>query len=164
MVAYNTTTLTGKDRRSFSQTVQHVHLKTERVTLPLPPSMGRDAHFEMEIYARFMRHLRQVPNSRLEIKILAAIQFTADMMDVGDALVAKTLADLGLRAPRKAFPAAFLDFADRAVQRRVWTEGVVVPSSVVAMKEHWDLIGENRFAETVRDHYAVSNEGAYASA
>jgi hypothetical protein len=163
MVAYSTSTASGKDRRSFSPAIQ-APLNNERVALPLPPAPGREANFEMEVYARFMRHLRQVPNSRMEIKILSAIQFTADMMEVGDALVAKTLADLGLRAPRKAFPVSFLDFADRAVQRRSWDTSGPAPSSIMAMKEHWDHIGENRFAATVRDQYAVYNEGAYAGA
>src|SRR5690606_29181979 len=51
---------------------------------------------ETEIFARFMRHMRNVPNSRTEIKVLSSIQFTADMMDMSDALVAKILVDMGL--------------------------------------------------------------------
>ncbi|MFN3827934.1 MAG: hypothetical protein ACK4NR_09970 [Micavibrio sp.] len=136
----------------------------EQIRLPLPPSMAEDMRFEMEVYARFMRHLRHVPNSRMEIKILSAIQFTADIMDHGDALVAKTLVDLGLRAPRKAFPVSFLDFVDKCVQRRDWSGGSVPPASVLALKEHWDHIGENRFATAARAHYAVFNENMYVRA
>lgn len=136
----------------------------EHISLPLPPAIENDSRFEMEVYARFMRHLRHVPNSRMEIKILSAIQFTADIMDHGDALVAKTLVDLGLRAPRKAFPVTFLDFADKCVQRRDWTATSVPPASVMALKEHWDRIGENRFATAGRAHYAVFNENFYVRA
>lgn len=138
----------------------------EQITLPLPPAISADSHFEMEIYARFMRHLRHVPNSRMEIKILSAIQFTADIMDHGDALVAKTLVDLGLRAPRKAFPVTFLDFADKCVQRRDWSGAAssMPPANVLALKEHWDHIGENRFATAGRAHYAVFNENFYVRA
>ena len=135
----------------------------ERVVLPLPPQLGDESRFEMEVYARFMRHLRSVPNSRLEIKILSAIQFTADMMDNSDALIAKTLADLGLRAPRKAFPVSFLDFADRALMRTSWEAGSP-PACVMKLRHHWDRIGEDRFAHTQGGRYAVYNETVYASA
>ncbi|MCM2344406.1 MAG: hypothetical protein NDJ24_07585 [Alphaproteobacteria bacterium] len=136
----------------------------EQITLPLPPVLSDESRFEMEVYARFMRHLRHVPNSRMEIKILSAIQFTADIMDHGDALIAKTLVDLGLRAPRKAFPITFLDFADKSVQRRHYAGGSVPPPAVLALKEHWDHIGENRFATAGRAHYAVFNENMYVRA
>ena len=133
------------------------------IMLPLPPQMGPESRFEMEIYAKFMRHLRNVPNSRTEIKILSAIQFTADTMDVGDALVAKTLIDLGLRAPRKAFPIAFLYCVDKTVSRSFWDMGSP-QASVVALKEHWDRIGEDPFAGSTRTKYAVYGDGVFASA
>ncbi len=120
------------------------------MVLPLPPT-EKEATSEMEIYARFMRHLRMVPNSRAEIKILSAIQFTADMTDVGDALIAKTLVDLGLRAPRRAFPASYLDHVDRSLMRSGWEVGG--PSaSTLALKEHWDGIGEDPFAAFRREY------------
>lgn len=140
-------------------------LNRDKIVLPLPPSADREHRFEMEIYARFMRHLRNVPNSRMEIKILSAIQFTADMQDVGEALVAKTLVDLGLLAPRKAFPCEFLDFCDNMMMRK--STGFKdahsgPPPAVAALKEHWDAIGENRFGP-LPIHYAVFNTGSYVS-
>ena len=99
----------------------------------------------MDIYARFMRHLRCVPNSRVEIKVLAAIQFTADMLDYSDAHVAKLLVELGLRAPRMAFPAEFLCFADQALMRECWEIGG--PSSALLdLRDYWASVGEDRFA------------------
>ena len=112
--------------------------------LPLAPE-DKNAHTEMEIYARFMRHLRMVPNSRIEIKILSAIQFTADMLDIRDALVAKTLVDLGLRAPRKAFPSDYLEFVDKSLLRTGWEVGGPTQSAS-ELKLHWDKIGEDKFA------------------
>jgi len=134
----------------------------ERITLPLPPATGEEARFEMEIYARFMRHLRHVPNSRMEIKILSAIQFTADMMEEGDALVSKMLVDMGLRAPRKAFPVAFLDFADKSARRTGWQQGTP-PHSVLKLQGHWSKIGEDRFAHNLPGQYTVYNESNYVS-
>ncbi len=131
---------------------------TERIALPLPPPLGEECKFEMEIYATFMRHLRHVPNSRMEIKILSAIQFTADTMDIGDALVAKTLVDLGLRAPRKAFPVAFLDFVDRTSHRKALDHSGTACTHILDLREHWDLIGEDRFAPDLRTKYAAYNE------
>ena len=146
--------------------------KTEQIVLPLPPSLtnlaaGQDTRFEMEIYARFMRHLRNVPNSRMEIKILSAIRFTADMLDIGEELVAKTLVDLGLRAPRKALPGTFLDFCDKCMLRRSWdapddevhSDRSGLPPAVRMLKEHWEVTGEDRFA-VLPVHYAIYNTGA----
>ncbi len=112
--------------------------------LPLLPAFDATPD-EINIYARFMRHLRHVPNSRPEIKILAALQFTADMQGHSDAHIAKTLVELGLRAPRLAFPADFLKFADRALMRTGWDIGG--PSAaLLELKQHWDSIGEDKFA------------------
>lgn len=145
----------------------------EQIVLPMPPALtdlgaGQDTRFEMEVYARFMRHLRNVPNSRAEIKILASIQFTADMMDVGEELVAKTLVDLGLRAPRRAFPCSFLEFCDKCILRRSWEINGGVgefsgpPQVILALKEHWDTIGEDRFGP-LPIQYAVFNESVFVS-
>jgi hypothetical protein len=120
-----------------------------RIILPLPPSLADEDRFEMEVYARFMRHLRLVPGTRMDIKILSSIQFTADMMDHGDALVAKILADLGLRAPRRAFPVAFIDFVDKSMQRFAIHMGTPAPAAM-ALKEHWDMIGEEEALEGLR--------------
>lgn len=122
---------------------------SSKIILPLPPS-DKNARAEMEVYARFMRHLRMVPNSLPEIKILSAIQFTADIIDIGDALVAKTLVDLGLRAPRKSFPSDYLEFIDKSLLRTGWQVGG--PTQGAAdLKLHWDKIGEDKFAAFRRD-------------
>ncbi|PJB70646.1 MAG: hypothetical protein CO093_07295 [Alphaproteobacteria bacterium CG_4_9_14_3_um_filter_47_13] len=134
----------------------------ERVILPLPPQAGEETRFEMEIYVRFMRHLRDVPTSRMEIKILAAIQFAADVMETGDALVTKTLVDLGLKAPRKAFPVSFLDFADKGIMRTNWDHGSL-PASVVKLHHHWNKIGEDRFSYGMAGQYSVYNENHYVN-
>lgn len=125
-------------RNAFSHT-------DERIALPLPPHMADEYRDEMEIYARFMRHLRHVPNNRMEIKILSAIQFTADMLDYSDAHIAKLLVELGLRAPRMAFPADFLSYADQALMRRGMETGS--PSQGIRqLKEFWDMIGESKLS------------------
>ena len=115
-----------------------------QIILPLPP-LSPTASSERDIYARFMRHLRNVPNSRVEIKILSAIQFTADMMDVTDALVAKVLVDCGLRAPRSAFPTDYLDFVDQSLFRSGWEIGGPTQGAL-ELRDHWDRIGEDKFA------------------
>lgn len=132
----------------------------EAVTIPMPPELFGDTHQEMDVYARFMRHLRHVPNSRTSIKILSTIQFTADMVGLSDEHVAKILVDLGLRAPRMAFPASFLDFIDSALMRNEWDIGG--PSkSMQELCAHWDTIGEDKFAP-VRRTFKVLSEEAYS--
>lgn len=128
----------------------------QSVILPLPPELQEDG--DMKVYARFMRYLRHVPNSRMEIKVLSAIQFTADILDCSDAHVAKLLVDLGLRAPRMAFPAEFLAFADQSLVRNEWDVGG--PSKgMVALQTHWNEIGEDKFAAFKRE-YPLLEEGA----
>lgn len=77
------------------------------VFLPLPPLDGA-SHKTLELYGRFMRHVRLSPCSDMTLKILSAIEFTADIMNLRDVDVAESLADMGLRAPRCAFPSSYL--------------------------------------------------------
>lgn len=125
-----------------------------KLVLPLPPEDVKMKE-EMEIYARFFRHLRHVPHSRMDIKILSSIQFTADFLDHSDAHVAKVLVDLGLRAPRMAFPADFLRFADDSLMRSGWEFGAP-GASLMALKEFWDRNGEDKFASFQRDFALLS--------
>lgn len=125
-----------------------------KIIFPLPPEMTqRD---DIEIYARFMRYLRHVPSSRIEIKILSSIQFTADMMAYSDAHVAKLLVDMGLRAPRMAFPADFLHFADASLMRKGWEIGGPT-SSLHALKEYWDNTTEGVWPEKLKPEDALKD-------
>lgn len=129
----------------------------DHTTLPIPPAHVKKSDAEIEIYARFMRHLRHVPNNRVEIKVLSAIQFTADMTDNSDAHVAKVLVDYGLRAPRMAFPADFLRFADQSFARSTWAVGG--PSrALLELRAHWESIGEDRFC-AYRGEYSLVGGG-----
>ncbi len=115
-----------------------------RICLPLPPEKI-NMRGEMEIYARFMRHLRLVPNSSVEIKILSAIQFTADLLNHHDAYIAKILVDLGLRAPRKSFPADYLEFVDKTNLRSNLEVGSASRETKL-LCQHWHDIGEDKLA------------------
>ena len=84
-------------------------------------------------------------------------------MDLSDALVAKTLVDFGLRAPRTSFPAAYLEHVDDSLMRTGWELGAPSSSSI-AVKKHWDGIGEDPFASIRRDYSVVEGEGFFAGA
>lgn len=130
-----------------------------RIILPAPPASEAGETDERAFYGWFVKHLRDVPNSRIEIKILSAIQFTADALGYSDAHIAKSLVDMGLRAPRMAFPSDFLSFADSCLLRSGWEVGG--PSaSLLALKKHWDAIGEDRFAAFKRD-YSLLDEKVF---
>lgn len=132
------------------------NLPTERVLLPLPP-FSPQAKFEMDVYARFMRHLRHVANSRDDIKVLSAIQFVADMMDVQDDEIAKVLVDHGLRAPRVAFPATYLEFIDNSLMRNEWEPGAA-SEAIKELRDHWGRIGEDRFAGFKRYYPTLADD------
>lgn len=128
--------------------------KDIKLVLPLPPQNPAMTE-EMEIYVRFFRHLRHVPHSRMDIKVLASIQFTADFLDYSDAHVAKVLVDCGLRASRMAFPADFLRFVDDSMLRSGWEIGG--PSmAMIELKLFWDKNGEDKFAAFKRDYSLLS--------
>ncbi len=112
-----------------------ITIKSDKVTLPhLEKSNSRSE--KSEIFIRFMGHMRHVPVSRVEIKILSAIQFTADMLNSSDAHISKELVEMGLRAPRLAFPIEFLDFIDNSLMRCGWDVGA--PSeAMVELREQW---------------------------
>ena len=134
---------------------------TSGAVLPLPPRVaGISARADdMEIYVFFMRHLRHVPCSRAAIKVLSAIQFTADILDCSDAHVAKVLVELGLRTSRMAFPADFLRYVDAAMIREGWQVGGPTP----ALKElgtYWRAQGESPFA-AVHDGFCLSGHAAF---
>ena len=120
------------------------NLLSESVILPIP-EINADAKTDMEIYARFMRHLRTVANSRMEIKVLTSIQFVADMLDLPDAQITKALVDMGLRAPRMALPSDYLDHADACLMREDWEVGAANPA-LKSLQSHWNTIGEDKFA------------------
>jgi hypothetical protein len=116
----------------------------ENVFLPLPPTTGMES-LELEVYARFMKHVRLSPNNRMQVKIFSAIEFTADFLNLSDALVSKMLADMGLRAPRAAFPESYLNHVDESLMRTGWDVGAPC-ASTIDMKRFWDDIGEDKFA------------------
>ncbi len=128
------------------------------IVLPFPPT-DMKATFEMEVYARFMRHLRTVPTTRPDIRVLATMQFVADMMNIEDTDVATVLVGLGLRAPRMAFPESFLVSADKALMREVHEIGFANPP-MQELQSHWYNIGEDRFA-AFRRCYPTLAEGMF---
>lgn len=112
-----------------------------------------------DICIRFLRYLSRVPNSNLEIKVLSAIQYSADMLDYSDARAAKTLVELGLRAPRKAFPADFLNFIDQALTRDSWEIGSA-NDAMHDLARYWVANGENAFVAVNRE-FDLVNEGTF---
>lgn len=140
---------------------------TNNITLPTPPPSSGDEitttrSEDHVIHSRFMNHLACVPNSRMEIKILSSIQFTADILGYSDEHVSKVLVDLGLRASHTAFPAAFLKYAENALVRTLWDVGA--PSS--ALKEldtYWINRREDRFTSLRAETRWLDERNAYQS-
>lgn len=130
-----------------------------RIVLPFPPEDAPHLRQEMDIYVRFMRQLRSVPCSQDDIKILIAIQSVADMASLGDAFVARVLVDLGLRAPRLSFPESYLEHADASLMRSNYHVCAASPS-LIALKDHWNAIGEDRLA-AFRRVYPSLTEGLF---
>ncbi len=110
------------DHQTFKELRSMFNKETDNITLPHAERVIVSPE-KWYIYTRFMGHMRHVPVSRMEIKVLSSIQFTSDIMDASDAHTAKALIEMGLRAPRMAFPIEFLDYIDRSMMRRGWDIG-----------------------------------------
>lgn len=107
-----------------------------RFVYPLPPmSFDRYAD-DMDIYVRFMRHLRVTPHSREDIRILSAIGFVADMTGQGDADITVTLIEMGLRAPRSALPASYLIM----ISQRLLRGDGGLSAAALSLVNHWHKI------------------------
>lgn len=130
----------------------------ENSPITLPQRMDVEgSSTEADICIRFLRHLTAVPSSQLDIKVLSAIQFVADIMDYSDAHIAKTLVDMGLRAPRKAFPASYLDHADGSLLRDTWEVGA--PNlALQQLAAHWQTLGEEIFVAAQRSYDLLDEE------
>ena len=132
---------------------------TTFINYPIPPT-DTSKHIEMDIYARFMRHIRLVPHNREEIKVLIAIQFVSDMTASSEAHVSKVLVELGLTGPRSAFPAEYLDYVDASMMREGFEYGA--PSMHTKdLVDFWSANGEDKFAAYKRQ-YSLLNEEIYS--
>lgn len=113
-----------------------------RIILPcLPESAGQ---VEREIHLAFFKSFRDGPNRRMETRILTAIHRAADVTDNSDAYVSRVLVDMGLMAPRLAYPADFLDHVDATLLRDRPLRSV--PAAYLALTSHWAAIGEEGYA------------------
>lgn len=119
----------------------HIEYSPHHCQLPKAPDDHSFRSEDMDIYMRFMRHLRNVPAGDVSVKIVSSIQFTADFLVSSDAHVAKVLVDLGLRAPRQAFPASFLDYADGALSQGGWSFGGA-NKHIKQLHSYWVRIGD----------------------
>ena len=111
---------------------------SERIILPTDQE-------DCAVYHIFMQHLPRVARNRLDIKILHALQYTADATGTDVTDICMMLVQMGLRAPRLAFPASFLEQVDLAVIRHGRGDMVLDPT-VMALRHHWDQLGEDRWA------------------
>lgn len=73
---------------------------------------------EIDIFVHFTGHYRNTPQIEEQYKILNAIQYVAVLMDHSDEYISRQLVEMGLRAPRDAFPIDFLSYFDRVIERK----------------------------------------------
>jgi len=125
----------------YNPTIKTTRAAT-RIILPcLVESAGAN---EREIYMAFFKSFREGQQRRMEVRILTAIHRAADETDNSDAYVSRVLVDMGLMAPRLAFPADFLDHVDATLIRDRPLRSI--PASYTALTQHWTAIGEEMFA------------------
>ena len=135
------------------QATPSITLSPSEIVLPLSP-IHREC-LESRVCHKFVKHLRHVPSSRNEVKILASIQYTADMLNCSDAHVSKILVDYGLRAPRQSFPETFLEHVDQSLLREPYEVGTA-GWSYKELSKHWRSIGEDEFTP-MRKSYAIQH-------
>ncbi len=105
------------------------------VRYPLPPTMFHRFADGMDVYVRFMRHLRVSHHARASVNILLAMEAVVASTDHDALSTAMILVDLGLRAPRAAFPAVFLDLVDGA-------SGRDMSPAILGLMQHWQIMDD----------------------
>lgn len=133
--------------------------KTAAIKIHFPVFQASMNANDKEIVQIFMQSQRDVPHAREEAKILSAIYKTADLVGTSDAYIAKILVDFGLRAPRLAFPADFLDHIDNTMIRSEQAGFSLLSKSYKKLINYWTAIGENplEFAKNPVPAYTVSS-------
>lgn len=124
------------------KTPSHQNTSTSRIKMPAPPlSALQNDPFCLDLYNHFTGHIRNASPHMVELQIFEAIQSTAVHMNISNAFAAATLVDMGLRAPRKAFPASFLDYVDKIRTNTELRQNA--RPSLMALNEHWHDLREN---------------------
>lgn len=122
------------------------YFEDTHILLPLPPleAIDENAKFEMDIYVRFMRCLRSVSNLRRETAILTSLQFVSDMMEMPIKEVVEILVDLGLRAPRTAFPESYVKLIDQSTMQDIY-DVRCADFPLRDLRHHWFAIADDKF-------------------
>ncbi len=142
---------------TFTYTQSQAPKAASRVNAPtivLPYLSEKTGVNEREIYMSFIHAFREAPHRRMEVRILTAILRAADATDNSDAYIARVLVDMGLQAPRLAFPGDFLDHVEATLLRDRPLQ--TVPASYVALARHWAAIGEDLYAFS-RSEWSAEN-------
>ena len=130
---------------AFPNTSSATRIHTPVILPCLPENTGTT---ERDIYMAFIRAFREGPQRRMEVRLLTAIHRAADETDNSDAYVSRVLVDMGLMAPRLAYPADFLDHVDATIVRDRPLR--TIPASYVALTQHWAAIGEELYCFKVK--------------
>lgn len=111
---------------------------TPLYTMPVPPHASHPDH---DYYQAFVHVMNRLPHTMaIGAKLRTAIENTAEFMRTSPAHVARLLVDYGLRAPRQAFPASFLDYVDATRTPRHAVTRAVMDSDVVELKDFWQTL------------------------
>lgn len=104
-------------------------------------------HSEREIVQIFLQRFRDIPFPRDEMRVMQAIEKTANLTGYSDGVIAKILVDSGLRSSRISFPQEFLSHIDllylkkgrRNLSRKL-------KQSYADLKDFWQRSEENKFS------------------
>jgi hypothetical protein len=111
---------------------------TPLYTMPVPPQASHPDH---DYYQAFVHVMNRLPHTMaIGIKLRTAIENTAEFMRTSPAHVARLLVDYGLRAPRQAFPASFLDYVDATRTPRHAVQRAAMDSDVIELKDFWQTL------------------------
>jgi hypothetical protein len=109
-------------------------------TMPVPPVENHPDH---DYYQPFVRAMNRLPRQTATgEKLLSAIAQTATTMGTSESHVARLLVDYGLRAPRDAFPASFVEFVDRYPIPRNAVERAALDTDVIELKDFWTSLAQ----------------------
>ena len=75
-----------------------------------------------EYYPEFIKNLRDIGRGSKSDKVKAAIKLTAETLHISPEFVARCLVEIGVRAPKSAFPRNFVAFINGRKDKSIWEQ------------------------------------------
>lgn len=122
-------------------------MMTKKTQIIFPDLNKAHDSFDKEVVQIFLQCFRNIQFPRDDMRVMQAIERTADLTGNSDGLISKILVDNGLRACRECFPQEFLSHIDLlCLKKGRRTLSQKLKKSHSDLKDFWRFNGDNKFS------------------